>query len=256
MRPSDSRSTGTVDSPSGQATAIGCSFNRIATARAASTCCPLTAVAGPERITTTQDAESHMPESFSAVGGRLLYSVARNSTWSLWMMTMTDHKAEPFSHVQTRDPVGAVFSPDGRWVAYALNDTGGGGNSPNRGVYVEPVPATGRKYQLPRTALDFHPSWSPDGRELFYVPASLRRVVAVPFRAQPVVTFGDPVELPNGPLPSFLSFETRGYDVLPDGRFVSLMAAPEQTSTGAAIAPELRVVLNWFDELKRIVPTR
>ena len=209
-----------------------------------------------ERITTTQDAESHMPESFSAVGGRLLYSVARNSTWSLWMMTMTDHKAEPFSHVQTRDPVGAVFSPDGRWLAYALNDTGGGGNSPNRGVYVEPVPATGRKYQLPRTALDFHPSWSPDGRELFYVPASLRRVVAVPFRAQPVVTFGDPVELPNGPLPSFLSFETRGYDVLPDGRFVSLMAAPEQTSTGAAIAPELRVVLNWFDELKRIVPTR
>ena len=53
MRPSDSRSTGTVDSPSGQATAIGCSFNRIATARAASTCCPLTAVAY-QRITTTQ----------------------------------------------------------------------------------------------------------------------------------------------------------------------------------------------------------
>ena len=43
---------------------------------------------------------------------------------------------------------------------------------------------------------------------------------------------------------------------MPDGRFVSLMAAPEQTSTGAAIAPELRVVLNSFDELKRIVPTR
>ena len=211
---------------------------------------------GAERITTAQDAESHAPESFSALGERLLYSVSRNASWSLWMMTLTDHKAEPFSHVQTRDPVGAAFSPDGRWVAYALNDAGGGGNSLNRGVYMEPVPATGAKYQLPRTALDFHPSWSPNGKELFYVPSALRRVVAVSLQTQPVVTFGDPVNLPNGPLPSLLSVETRGYDVLPDGRFLSLVPVSDQTASGAAIAPELRVVLNWHDELKRVVPTR
>jgi hypothetical protein len=121
-------------------------------------------------------------------------------------------------------------------------------------VNVEPVPATGAKYQLPRTALDFHPSWSPNGK--VYVPGALRRVVAVSMRTQPVVTFGDPVDLPNGPLPALLSVETRGYDVLPDGRFLSLVPAPDQTSSGAAIAPELRVALNWFEELKRMVPTR
>jgi hypothetical protein len=104
--------------------------------------------------------------------------------------------------------------------------------------------------------LDFHPSWSPNGKELFYVPSALRRVVAVSLQTQPVVTFGDPVNLPNGPLPSLLSVETRGYDVLPDGRFLSLVPVSDQTASGAAIAPELRVVLNWHDELKRVVPTR
>jgi Tol biopolymer transport system component len=211
---------------------------------------------GAERITTASDAESHMPESFSSLGGRLLYTVEKNGIYSLRTMTLTDRKAEPFSHVQTRDPIGAVYSPDGRWVAYALNETGGGGNSPNRGVYVEPVPATGAKYQLPRTALDFHPAWSPDSRELFYVPSSFHRVVAVPFRTQPDVTFGAPVDIPNGPLPGFLSLQVRGYDVLPDGRFISLVGAAEQAPSGAAILPELRVVLNWFEELKRLTPTR
>ena len=42
---------------------------------------------GAERITTASDAESHMPESFSSLGGRLLYTVEKNGIYSLRTMT-------------------------------------------------------------------------------------------------------------------------------------------------------------------------
>jgi hypothetical protein len=43
------------------------------------------------------------------------------------------------------------------------------------------------------------------------------------------------------------------YDVLPDGRFITLLPAD---SGPAGVRPELRVILNWTDELKRLVPTK
>jgi len=43
--------------------------------------------------------------------------------------------------------------------------------------------------------------------------------------------------------------------MLPDGRFVGLIAAAAAQSSGARpSSPEMRVVLNWFEELKRLVP--
>jgi hypothetical protein len=45
----------------------------------------------------------------------------------------------------------------------------------------------------------------------------------------------------------------RGYDVLPDGRFISLSPLPGDVD-GPSRA-EVRVVLNWFEELKRLAPS-
>src|SRR5580765_3379904 len=53
------------------------------------------------------------------------------------------------------------FSPDGRWLAYASNETG------RFEVFVEPVPATGARVQLTREA-GGHPLWSTDGRTLYF----------------------------------------------------------------------------------------
>ena len=144
-----------------------------------------------------------------------------------------------------------VFSRDGRWVAYAYTQQAGGSISPNRGVFVEPFPPTGEKHQAPKTLLDFHPLWAPDGKSIFYVPGSSRPVVSVPVATTPSVAFGRPVELPRGPLPGFISLDVRGYDVLPDGRFLSVS---QQENLTGLVGAELRVVLNWFEELKRLVP--
>ena len=84
--------------------------------------------------------------------------------------------------------------------------------------------------------------------KLFYVTASTNPIVSVPFTTRPTVGFGTPVELTRAPRPGLPSWQPRGYDVLPDGRFVSVLIAP-----GPA---EVRVVLNWIEELKRLVPTK
>ena len=46
------------------------------------------------------------------------------------------------------------------------------------------------------------------------------------------------------------------HDITPDGKFIWLVDASEQTQSGTAAAPEIRVVLNWFEELKARVPTK
>lgn len=52
--------------------------------------------------------------------------------------------------------------------------------------------------------------------------------------------------------PMFTVVGGRPYDVTPDGRFVIIRSG--QTETGGGTASNMIVVLNWFEELKRLVP--
>ena len=171
------------------------------------------------------------------------------------MLTLATKKAEPFGRVESAEPLSASFSPDGRWVLYTSSSVAGGMLSPNRGIFVQPFPATGQLHQVPKKFLDFHPVWTPDGKGIFYVPGAARPAVLVPVTTTPAVAFGSPVDLPRGPQPGLLSTDVRGYDILPDGRFISI--AP--TSGDGPASPsgnEIRVVVNWFDELKRLAPVK
>jgi hypothetical protein len=44
----------------------------------------------------------------------------------------------------------------------------------------------------------------------------------------------------------------RAFDILPDGRFVGLIPTSELEAAGTET--EMRVVINWFEELKRLAP--
>jgi hypothetical protein len=48
---------------------------------------------------------------------------------------------------------------------------------------------------------------------------------------------------------------TRAFDVLPDGRFVGLVSGSAEDISAESASPEIRVVQNWTEELKRLVPT-
>ena len=54
------------------------------------------------------------------------------------------------------------------------------------------------------------------------------------------------------------SGQTRAYDILPDGRFVRFVSAAETEAPGAALGltAEIRLVINWFEELKQRVPSK
>ncbi|MGH9255689.1 MAG: hypothetical protein ACRD3C_14105 [Vicinamibacterales bacterium] len=213
-----------------------------------------------ERLTKAQQGEAHLPESWSPDGRYILFSVRKGSGFSLQLLSLGDKKADPYGGVESAIPTGAVFSPDGRWVAYAFNP-GLGLISPNSGVYVQPFPATGARYQVPKQeqSINFHPVWSPKGAELVYVrSAGSGQMAAVNVTMQPALTFGNPVNLPARVSAGRTNGQMRAHDVMPDGRFVGLVPASEAESSGAlgSSGAQMRVVLNWFDELKARVPVQ
>ena len=182
-----------------------------------------------------------------------MFAVNKDSTFSLQTLSLDDRKATPFGEVLSAEPIGAVFSPDGRWVAYHSNPQRRSAPKSNRGLFVQPFPPTGARYQIPSSRNIFHPVWRPDRAALFYI-AGAGRLAEVSLQTGPSFTFGRTVDLPGTLMPDSRSSEVRDYDILPDGRFIGFVAG--QDTSGNAGEPEIRLVLNWFEELRQRVPVR
>ena len=193
-----------------------------------------------ERLTTAEPGTSHVPESWSR-DGVLLYSVRKGTAVSLWSLSIADRQPKAFGDVVSQGlPTNAAFSPDGDWVAYQTGDT----DSSEGLTYVQPFPATGTRREIARGG---RPVWSRDGKELFFVPAPGQfRMVRVTL--QPTFSFTSPVAVPR-PFGISGPGTPRTFDFLPEGRIIGVGPAA-QGPDGA----ELRVVLNWFEELKARVP--
>ena len=200
----------------------------------------------PERLTTAAPGESHAPESWSPTTATLLYSVHKDGAYALWTMSLPEKRATTFGGVTSTVPTNAVFSPNGRWIAYQSDQSG------RTTVYIQPVPPTGAIYPyLPRhNDVPHEPMWSPDGKELFFNPRAGAFEV-VPVTTEPQFDFGNPLALPR-PFRLTPPQGRRSYDIAPDGRIVAVIL-PEGTNESAA-AHGLAVVLNWHEELKAKVP--
>jgi hypothetical protein len=131
-----------------------------------------------------------------------------------------------------------VISPNGQWIAYSSNESG------QHEVYVGPVSGTG-KWQI-STDGGREPLWSRDGTELFYWSGNKMYVAKV--SAGNAFQHETPTELLEG-VYSRATTRHQTYDVSDDGRF--LMVKPEPVSPPR----QLDIVLNWFEELERLVPT-
>ena len=76
--------------------------------------------------------------------------------------------------------------------------------------------------------------------------------MAVPIQTTPTFSAGNPTKLFEGQW--FRGQSGRTYDIAKDGRFLMIKDAPAGNPNAAAAS--IVVVLNWTEELKRLVPTK
>jgi len=135
-----------------------------------------------------------------------------------------------------------AISPDGHWIAYTSDESG------RNEVYIQSFPDLGSKRQV-TTEGGEQSIWSPNGRELFYHNGEA--MMAVTIETKPSLTPGKPTKLFEGP---YAFSRSRNYDVSPDGQQFLMIKEGEEIE-GTSARTELILVENWFEELKRLMPT-
>lgn len=203
---------------------------------------------GPQRL--LESKRLLQPGSFSPDGRRLAYQ-EQNDAGNFDLFTIAidlgdpDHpkpgKPEPFLHTQANE-ASAVFSPDGRWIAYTSDEVG------SSEVYVRPFPgsAGGSRWQI-SSGGGRHPIWARDGKNLFY-ESSAHRIMVSSYVAGPAsFSAGKPRQWSDAEV--FNPLVERGHDLAPDGTRFALLGAPMARDTAGGV--RVTFVLNLQDELRR-----
>jgi Tol biopolymer transport system component len=128
---------------------------------------------------------------------------------------------------------GGRLSPDGRLLVYSSSDSG------NFEVYVTPFPDASPRWLVGDGS---DPTWSPNGQDIYYRNGA--RLMA----ARVDTTAGARVLSRRVVVEPFLPPMYDDYAVHPDGRTLILVRP-----TGTTQAREVNVVVNWAQELRRVV---
>ena len=131
------------------------------------------------------------------------------------------------------------FSPNGKWLTYTSNESG------TQEVYVRPYPeSTGGVWKISNGG-GTKPVWSPDGGKIYY---NWRNAMySVDVSSGDMFSKGNPTKVFEGNY--FIGFNRR-FDIHPDGdRFI--MIQPQQALQQNQ---NIFVIMNFFEEIKRLVP--
>jgi len=177
-----------------------------------------------------------------APGNALVYGERHPTNWDIFRVNLDGERRRTKMVATSGVNVGAAVSPDGRYMAYSSND------SSRMEVYVTPFPGPGPP-MLVSTDGGAEPTWSKRG-ELFYRQGDKMMVVRV--QTAPTFSASRPETLFEGRFEvSLLTPGFRFYDVQPDGqRFVMVR------SDAAAPPRQLRLVVNWTQELDRLLASK
>jgi hypothetical protein len=166
-------------------------------------------------------------------------NIAQLSTnLDVWQLPSEGERvAAPVLATPAREGASRV-SPDGRWVAYASDESG------TYQIFVQPFPDVSKGRWQISTRGGIEVKWRADGRELYYL-ASDGNLMAVDVEAGETFTFGEPrVLFHTGLAIPAIPFDF-SFDVLPDGeRF--LINVPQAAGDGDEVASSaISVVINW-----------
>ena len=186
------------------------------------------------------DNRDKWPMSWSPDGQSILYSTGTISAAGvrphLWAVPLVgDRKPVPVLDDPQFTQFPGTLSPDGRWIAYASNESG-----PND-IYVASFPSLSGKTRV-STAGGSWPRWRRDGKELFFLDNTKLMAADVTISGAQI-SIGAVHKLFEQRWPQGARYS---YDVAPDGQ--RILGA---TRVEAPIASPITLVVNWLADLKK-----
>jgi len=201
----------------------------------------------------TQNKNTQTPYSFAPDGKRLVFhQIASNGRFNLWTVPLEGDSTglragKPENFLQSPfNERGPSFSSDGRWLAYASDESG------TYQVYVRAFPDKGGKWQVSNNG-GVYPVFSRNGRDLFFRTEDNRFMVAS-------YTMKGDSFVPEKPRVwsekriADTGLNGANYDVAPDGKRIAALM-PAETRDSQQSQSRVIFLENFFDELRRKVPT-
>ena len=190
-------------------------------------------IGGPERLLTSEF--NQRPNAFTSDGKTLVFEVRTATSSDVWTLALDAQRtARPLLDSRFNE-TGAALSPSGQWMAFTSDQSG----KPE--IYLTPFPSVDRRIQV-STAGGRVPVWSRDGRRLYYRSIDGDEILAVDIEPGASPTLSRPLTVARLPRVAGAA----SFDVMPDGR---LLVIDDQSA--GTFATELRIVVNWFDELRQ-----
>jgi len=203
----------------------------------------------PEAL--TRDLATEFVSDFTPDGAAVL-AHNRFPPRDVWVAPVARGQASiatPLVQTAANEQNGTV-SPDGRWLAYESNESG------QSEIYVRPFPNVDSGRWLVSNGGGTRPHWTRGGRELVYLtsaPNGTVTVSALSIDAGTTFAPGTPSTLFTG---AYVTPQAGRmvFDVSRDGERFVMIKDVGSGETGPS--PQIVVVQNWVEELKRLVPTQ
>jgi dipeptidyl aminopeptidase/acylaminoacyl peptidase len=201
----------------------------------------------------TDDKDEQIPFSFSPDGKLLAFTqLSAGTNWDIWLLPIEGNEKsswkpgtpKPFLKTPNVEFQPPQFSPDGRWLAYLSVEA-----STIPEVYVRPFPGPVGNWQISNGGGTF-PTWSRNGKELFFrtnddhILVSAYRVVGDSFQADKPQPWSPGRVADRGPW--------RNFDLAPDGKRFAVTNRLHSLEDAAPKNDKFVVLLNAFDELRRV----
>jgi serine/threonine-protein kinase len=203
----------------------------------------------PQNLTAGGDAS--FPTSWASAANMIVFlRKTKNGSNGIWVLPM-EGAAKPTLFLESRFELWHPdLSPDGRWMAYVSFESG------TNEVYVQSYPGPGEKVRI-SPAGGFDPLWTRAGRELVYrsgTPAGGQQFLSAAIRSLSPFQADTPRLLFEAKFGEYDSTAPeRSWDVSADGQRFLLLRSVESTDKPVTV---MHVVLNWTEELKRLVPAK
>lgn len=197
--------------------------------------------ANPPQLLVSDDTIKLLGD-WSPNGAEFVYTrIDGTSSFDLWIARVDDGSARPLLATPANE-MQARISPDGKWIAYASDESG------TLEVYVQRYPELGEKHRV-STAGGGQPQWRADQRELFYLSAD-RAVTAVEVGTGAGIAFGTPRPLFRAALAANPADARELYTAAADGSKFLLDGFVDESSDRP-----ITVIVDWAAALGAAEPS-